>query len=586
MKEINSVGKSKGSKLLRNSIIIVLVLIVILLVVFAILYFCTDLLKSNKELFFKYAAQLGETEDGFVEGNIESFNNKKLQTPYKNKGKFDFSVDLGDATNDQVDIANDFCINFSGKTDKPNQKAEQNIELDYSDDVNWPLIYRHDGDIYGIQTDYVSSKYVAIENTNLKDLAEKMGISDTSEIPNKIEIPEDTSSFEYTEEEMKTVKEKYLGTLNNQLRYDQFQSEKSDNGTIKYTLTMTNEELKNLAIALLNELKTDNITLGKINDLLAEQDLYTEKKSIDSDDIDSIIKDIQDEKTQEGQVQLIVTQKDSKLTSISINQNGSSIELNKTNQDNNVNYMLSININDDTALSSIGTVEWTMYFSANYSGLSELSNVGENYELGLEITNNENQEENVKYVYQYENNIEFVDSVNIEGFDDDNAMILNNYEAEPIQNFMGQLAQRITDVNTNQMQELGFNYGNPMLFMIPTIPLMINTMNLATQSINQSDVSEAELQAFNSQITKYQGEQRGTIIKSMIQEINSINASGDNQVEIEFNGIGTVTDEDASIYIQFFIDNENTYTVTIEYDDSGRANKVIVDGDFKGHVTY
>ena len=268
MNEINSVGKNKGTKLLRNGIIIISILIVLLLVVFVVLYFCTDLLKSDKQLFFKYASQLVETEGGFVENNIEAFYNKKQQMPYENEGKFDFTVDLGNNTNEQIDIANDFVVNFSGKTDKTNNKAEQNIELKYSDDVSWPLIYRHDGDIYGIQTDYVSSKYVAVENNNLKEFAGKVGMTDTSDVPEKIEVPENTTSFEYTEEEKQTVQEKYITILENQFRNDQFQAERNEDGTIRYILTMTNEELKNLVIALLNELKTDDVNLGKIKNII------------------------------------------------------------------------------------------------------------------------------------------------------------------------------------------------------------------------------------------------------------------------------------------------------------------------------
>lgn len=579
MNEINSVGKNKGTKLLRNGIIIISILIVLLLVVFVVLYFCTDLLKSDKQLFFKYASQLVETEGEFVENNIEAFYNKKQQMPYENEGKFDFTVDLGNNTNEQIDIANDFVVNFSGKTDKTNNKAEQNIELKYSDDVSWPLIYRHDGDIYGIQTDYVSSKYVAVENNNLKEFAEKVGMTDTSDVPEKIEVPENTTSFEYTEEEKQTVQEKYMTILENQFRDDQFQTEKNDDGTTRYILTMTNEELKNLVIALLNELKTDDVTLGKINNILSEQDLYT-KNTIEAEDIDSIIESLQEGNTEEGEVQFIVAQKNSKLVSISLNQNDNNIQLTKNNQEDSVNYSISVNFKFDTGLSRIGTIGGTVYFSANYSGLNELNTVKENYELGIAVQDNNGQQVG-KYTYQFENNVNFVDSVNIDGLNEENAMILNNYEEESIQNFMTQLGERISNVNAEQMEKIGFNYGNPMILMIPTsLGNVLLAQNLDS-TISESNIENSEVQTFNNLFLKYEGNQRGTLVKSLIQEIENSNDNNESQVELEFSGLGLIRNEDLALAGEY-IDNSNTYEISFEYDDTGRINKVVIAGEFNG----
>ena len=579
MNEINSVGKNKGTKLLRNGIIIISILIVLLLVVFVVLYFCTDLLKSDKQLFFKYASQLVETEGGFVENNIEAFYNKKQQMPYENEGKFDFTVDLGNNTNEQIDIANDFVVNFSGKTDKTNNKAEQNIELKYSDDVSWPLIYRHDGDIYGIQTDYVSSKYVAVENNNLKEFAGKVGMTDTSDVPEKIEVPENTTSFEYTEEEKQTVQEKYITILENQFRDDQFQAERNEDGTIRYILTMTNEELKNLVIALLNELKTDDVTLGKINNILSEQDLYT-NNTIEAEDIDSIIESLQEGNTEEGEVQFIVAQKNSKLVSISLNQNDNNIQLTKNNQEDSVNYSISVNFKFDTGLSRIGTIGGTVYFSANYSGLNELNTVKENYELGIAVQDNNGQQVG-KYTYQFENNVNFVDSVNIDGLNEENAMILNNYEEESIQNFMTQLGERISNVNAEQMEKIGFNYGNPMILMIPTsLGNVLLAQNLDS-TISESNMENSEVQTFNNLFLKYEGNQRGTLVKSLIQEIENSNDNNESQVELEFSGLGLIRNEDLALAGEY-IDNSNTYEISFEYDDTGRINKVVIAGEFNG----
>ena len=59
---------------------------------------------------------------------------------------------------------NNFNISFSGKTDNTNIKNEQNIILNYSNDVNFPLYYKKVNDVQGIQTDRIGSKYIAIRD--------------------------------------------------------------------------------------------------------------------------------------------------------------------------------------------------------------------------------------------------------------------------------------------------------------------------------------------------------------------------------------------------------------------------------------
>ena len=582
MDEINSIGKDKGSKILRNGIIIMTVLIILILLLFVFLYFCTDTLKTNKQLFFKYASQLIETEGAKSENNLQAFYNKKQEMPYENEGKFDFTIDLEEETNEQIDIANDFVINFSGKNDKANKKTEQNIELKYSDDVSWPLIYRQDGDVYGIQTDYVSSQYVAVENNNLKEFAEKIGISDTSDIPDKIEFTNEMANIEYSPEELKEIKERYVSILENQLREDQFQNQKNEDGSISYILTITNEELKNLLIAILNELKTDEVVLNKINDILLKINTESEDNMIETEDIEAIIQDLQKLETEEGQMQLIVTKKDSSLISMKFKQNDNIIQLTKNDQGDNVNYTITINVKFDTGLSATDKIGAKIYFSVGYSGLNELNNVKENYELEIEALTND-EEQAGKYTYQFENTVNFVDSVDIEGLNEENAMILNNYESEQIQNFIGQLTQRIVDVNTEQMQSIGFEYGNPMILMIPTTLENVLLTSNVNEVIVESDISETEKRTSNEIVLKYEGDVKGSMVKSLLSEVSRSNNNNDNesQVIVEFAGIGLIKNEELSLARDYVV-MTNTYNVSVEYDDNHRVNKVIITGEFEG----
>ena len=61
-------NQRKNKKILI--ILIIILLIVVLILGAAIIYFLTDILKSDKELFFKYIAQVGDSKNGFTSQDL------------------------------------------------------------------------------------------------------------------------------------------------------------------------------------------------------------------------------------------------------------------------------------------------------------------------------------------------------------------------------------------------------------------------------------------------------------------------------------------------------------------------------------
>lgn len=577
MKNLDSVpNKGKGTKMVRNIIIIVLILIIVLLGLFAGLYFMTDIFKTNKQLFFEQFATILDKENGFIETSVFEYENKKMQTPYENKGEFYADVNMEDIgmPEDIAKVLNDFKLEFSGKTDKANNKAEQNINIHYSDDVEWPMIYRHNGDFYGIQTDTVSEKYVTIENNNLKELVEKLGTQNTSQVPDKFEISTDTKIIEFTDEEKLTLRDKYLSILNEKLQDEQFNKEKNDTGTI-YTLTITYNDFKDLCVELLKTLQNDEITKGKINDYMG-QNIFNDRV------FETLISNMEKSESKEGNIVISLQETNSELSNILVDSEDVQFNISKNKTDSELKY------NIELTGKNLDTDEMKLYFNANYSGMDNLQNVSENYQLGIEISD---EGQSMEYVYNIENTTNFVESVEIDDLSEDNSIILNDYDTETLQNFMSALGQRIVDVNTDQMEQLGFEYGNPMIYLFPGTALVYNIMEQAQDTVSNSGISEVEITAFNNQFVQYEGTQRGTMVKALIQEIQANNAEvdtsnlddtdEDTRVEIEFVGIENLDDEtkygnNATSYIN----NENEYQVSLEYAENGRINKVIVEGEF------
>lgn len=577
MKNLDSVpDRGKGTKMVRNIIIIVLILIIILLGLFACLYFMTDIFKTNKQVFFEQFAKIFDKENGFIETSLSEYENKKMQTPYENKGEFYADMNMEDIgmPKDIAKVLDDFKLEFSGKTDKANNKAEQNINIHYSDDVEWPMIYCHNGDFYGIQTDTVSEKYVTIENNNLKELVEKLGTQNTSQVPDKFEISTDTKTIEFTDEEKSTLRDKYLSILNEKLQDEQFNKEKNDTGTI-YTLTITYNDFKDLCVELLKTLQTDEITKGKINDYIG-QNIFNDKV------FETLISNVEKSESKEGNIVVSLQETNSELSNILVDFGDVQVNISKNKTDSELKY------NIELTGKNLDTDEMKLYFNANYSGMDNLQKVSENYQLGIEISN---EGQSMEYVYNIENTTNFVESVNIDDLSEDNSIILNDYDTETLQNFMSALGQRIVDVNTDQMEQLGFEYGNPMLYLFPGTALVYNIMQEAQNTVDNTDMSNMEITAFNNQFLKYEGTQKGTRVKALIQEIQANNAGvdtsnlddteEDTRVEIEFVGIENLDDETKyGNNAISYINSANEYQVSLEHAENGRVNKVIIEGEF------
>lgn len=577
MKNLDSVpDRGKGTKMVRNIIIIVLILIIILLGLFACLYFMTDIFKTNKQVFFEQFAKIFDKENGFIETSLSEYENKKMQTPYENKGEFYADMNMEDIgmPEDIAKVLDDFKLEFSGKTDKANNKAEQNINIHYSDDVEWPMIYCHNGDFYGIQTDTVSEKYVTIENNNLKELVEKLGTQNTSQVPDKFEISTDTKTIEFTDEEKSTLRDKYLSILNEKLQDEQFNKEKNDTGTI-YTLTITYNDFKDLCVELLKTLQTDEITKGKINDYIG-QNIFNDKV------FETLISNVEKSESKEGNIVVSLQETNSELSNILVDFGDVQVNISKNKTDSELKY------NIELTGKNLDTDEMKLYFNANYSGMDNLQKVSENYQLGIEISN---EGQSMEYVYNIENTTNFVESVDIDDLSEDNSIILNDYDTETLQNFMSALGQRIVDVNTDQMEQLGFEYGNPMLYLFPGTALVYNIMQEAQNTVDNTDMSNMEITAFNNQFLKYEGTQKGTRVKALIQEIQANNAGvdtsnlddteEDTRVEIEFVGIENLDDETKyGNNAISYINSANEYQVSLEYAENGRVNKVIIEGEF------
>lgn len=492
-------------------VIIILIILIILVGCFTYAYVFTDAFKSNKQLFFKYLGQTLDEENGLFNSKIENYLNKKSNGKYENEGEIKVNVsDLEGVEQSVMDNVNNMNIKYSGKIDNTNQNIEGNITVNYNDDVNFPVNYKYVNDTLGIQTDYISKKYIGIENKNLKEFAEKFGITDVENVPDKIELDKSTTD-KLTADEKKQLNDKYVEIVKEIADKKEF-SKTQENGMDKLSVNITNQEIKDLMIKLLETLKDDKDVMSKLDSIYNEyggvlkkaenlsQDSVGSEESTSSTkdnsletDIQSLIDELNKAEIQDGTSEIAVYKIGKVFSGLSLKMDNDEIKLLKEDTQDNMKYTL--NIVSDDSIEGLSIEKGEMSLVVNYKNLQQ-STVTE--EVTADVTDkNDDKEQKISYSLNTTN--KFSDDISIDDFKDDEIQKLNEQDGSYIANLLIKVIQRIQDVNTEQMDKIGFKgITNPLLY---TNPITLNIIDNGLITTND-DESESDTETVGTGISE------------------------------------------------------------------------------------
>ena len=568
-----------------NKVLILIMTLLIMLLItggaFAYVYFATDILKTDKQLFFEYFSQVTtDEENSFFDNRINDFYEKKKQTPYENTGEITFEVEYpDDSMKSVIEKVNDLSIRYSGEVDSVNQKAEQNIEVDYGNDVVLPINYRQDGNKFGLKTDKLSKKFIAIRNENIDELIDNVsgdGITSMSSRINGISEILTTNSylfsgFKFSEEEKNQLKQIYNPILQEALVEEKFTRTKTEQNE-SYILEISFQEIKDIIIKMLEKTKENTLLIDKLNETVQQIDPEMEK--MDVSDIDDIVKSLkEDDVSQLSNLKIALVQSNKKVNQIVIENEECKILISKNKTADVLKYSVELQKTEkgkqEESDSSIimdniqSSQQVNIHFNMQYSGLETLTNVQENYEIGFVVIEDE---EKMGYNYNIASETEFVNTVEIDAIDETTAVILNDYEESQITSFLGQVGTKLLDINKKQMEELGLKeHENPVLYTNPVTMIVISFVNMANDTIVDTDFSEAEKSAFNARFAMYEGQAvSGSVVNAMITTVKSNNLSSQSQVarlvKVTLNGIENWNDvEIAKLYTVEAIYNEEGF---------------------------
>lgn len=260
----------------KKIVTVIFILLLILVGVIFYLFKFTDFFKSDKQLFWEYASKNSEVAEIFNNESIESVKKKKVNNPYRQKSELRILKDgnLYKVTADtNAQNINDIFTTV---------KLESNSE----EMTNFNIVKK--SNLVGLKMDELANGYITVKNNNLKSLAEKIGIENTDSIPDNINLSTYLDILEISDEDVDYITNKYTNLALEKTEKNNYKKTKDEKIKINdkfhtvqaYSLSLTENEFKEIVKAILIELSNDSRALNILSAKLKLLNFPSEYTSI------------------------------------------------------------------------------------------------------------------------------------------------------------------------------------------------------------------------------------------------------------------------------------------------------------------
>ena len=250
----------KNKKVLIISSIIAVIAIAV--VVIGVLYFTTDLFKTDRQLFYKYLSKV-KVQDENLSQKCNVVNDKIIKNSSSSVSNIDISTLVQNQETGIADVQKILNIKSNGLKNVELKQAYSDFTISSNDQQLLTLKYIKDDNTYAIGADKILAKYLAVENSNLKDLFAKLGVEDTTEIPDSI-LTNYEELFKIDQTTLNTLKETYYTLIYNNIDDTHFYKMENEDGTNAIGLSLSEQEVYNLVKIILETAKNDTTLLNLI----------------------------------------------------------------------------------------------------------------------------------------------------------------------------------------------------------------------------------------------------------------------------------------------------------------------------------
>lgn len=600
------------------------IIVIIIIITGILLYLNTDMFKSNKTLFFKYfgknSENIKEIEEIFESTEYEKNLQNNKYTDDINI-KVNYTNNLQTTSEDNSNTINNVKLLIKGEEDKNNKYSYKDFKLEKDKNIAtntenqsssensnesnnkeqniMEVEYIKNDNNYGIRFSDLFKQYLLVENNNLKDLFRKIGYSEQEleNVPYSIEINDITlSDIKFTEDEIKQLSEKYSEIINKKVSKEKFEKNSKQVITINeknittnaYILKLTNEELNNLYVDLLESLKQDEIILNKI------ESIQNKINSININSSES--KDLKESFTEEIDLQIEKINKTNignQETKIIVYENsGKTIRTAIQGKDYEINFDY-INTQDEKNIELIVKKDeietYNIKLKKDKDGIKlDIYSNDETNPIKISLEQNKNESDkkcsnNINLKYENANSklevsaeqeINIVDNFENENtLNDQNSILLNGLEKEQLQAVLNQVSEEVQQKINSISEEVKINDIQEILEALG----IINKQ----QNIEAGGITETEKNRFNSKFEILKGEEldNENVLK-VVEAVkdNIINAQVDTNEEIKIEISRNESNQDIEKSLEEYIKKEKDkkYDIKIEYDEDTELVKYII----------
>ena len=246
--------------------------------VFAYLFFATDTFKDEQELFFNYLSQnLEKTKELTNLKTIENYQTIKSGETYEENNTINIKYAEGG------EISNPYNnLSITLKNQKDNDYNYKDFKIAFEEQNAIQIEGIQTGGTYGIRFSNLLRQFTTLLNGEKID---GLDVDDETLEMMKAIIIDDSSYFQnmiISKQELQNLENKYISVITQALRQGTFSKQSKVPITIEsenietntYSVDLSAYQFQNLLIELLNNLKIDEIIIGKIEAISGSSQNY------------------------------------------------------------------------------------------------------------------------------------------------------------------------------------------------------------------------------------------------------------------------------------------------------------------------
>ena len=580
-----------------NKIRIIIIILVVLIVIVATggtaLYFTTDALKSKESLFQKYIAQNVQNIFDVVDiSNEENIIDQLRKSDYKEEAEA--TVKYLEQQNDEEEVYN---IKESGISKSSEDASYRNISAMYGDNVLVSVDLLKKDNTYGFRLANLVQQFVSVKNATISYFVSNLNPDYESYFSETLKEVDISGLLNFSSEELAKLTNTYANVIFQDIDKKHYSS--SSNAIItlnnkqsikakSYTLTLTKNEVDKIYKRILNQAKSDEILLGKIDEI----DKKIQEAGFNEPEGESIkerytkkIQDIIDSLEYQGEdnrkITITVYESDGityrtyiktdevEYTIDLDNQDGKTVSLKTTkyveNEREDKIYSLGIKNSEQELDRTFTYNDNTQNLTVESNTLVQNSKI--NNSLGINYKNEKITKFEVDSSLQIDLSAEEAMPID---FNENNNIVLNDYNGERVSSIMNSLKNRFVKSLEKSQSIINTKLLNNIILKIDE--------EQQKKDQEQQNEEEQQKQKFNNKFNIYEGDELDAeyiekLLETVSQNMEDYKVLVGTQLRIYIKE-GQKNEEKAEEIKAVIHDSREKYNVKLNYNENGYVESI------------